>query len=74
MQMSHLTTTDQTGSVHGEHLLVLLAVEASWDAEGELPPLSPPEELLSFWLVLDGPAVTSKSQFSFEIRYSSCKK
>lgn len=49
--------------------LGLLAVEALVeDGEGELPPLSPPEELLSFWLVLEGPAVTKKSQFSFEIR------
>lgn len=37
---------------------------------GELPPLSPPEELFSS-LIVDGPAVTLKSQFSFDMRKSS---
>ncbi|TNN31546.1 hypothetical protein EYF80_058301 [Liparis tanakae] len=40
---------------------------------GELPPLSPPEEPLS-WAVADGPAVTWKSQFSLEMRNSSWRE
>ena len=44
-----------------------------WEVEGGEPLLlSPPEELLSS-LALEVPAVTSKSQFSLEIRYSSWK-
>lgn len=53
------------------NLLVFLGGAPLWDEDdGELPPLSPPDEPLSS-LDADGPAVTLKSQFSFEMRNSS---
>lgn len=54
----------------GFYSLVFLGVALPCDeGEGELPPLSPPDEPLS---LSDGPAVTLKSQFSFDMRNSSC--
>lgn len=53
------------------HLLFLLGAAPPRDeAGGEFPPLSP-DELLS---LSDGPVVTLKSQFSLDIRKSSCQK
>lgn len=53
------------------HLLVFLGGGFLWDVDdGEFPPLSPPDEPLSS-LDVDGPAVTLKSQFSFDMRNSS---
>lgn len=49
-------------------LLALCELAAPLELDGELPPLSPPDEPLSSLLPVDGPAVTSKSQFSFETR------
>lgn len=51
--------------------LVFLGGGPLWDEDGgEFPPLSPPDEPLSS-LDVDGPAVTLKSQFSFDMRNSS---
>lgn len=50
------------------HLLALLELVALLEVDGELPPLSPPDELLSSLLLVDCPAVTSKSLVSFETR------
>lgn len=59
------------GSQVGLYSLVFLAGALPGDgAGGEFPPLSPPDEPLSSPDV-DGPAVTLKSQFSFEMRNSS---
>lgn len=52
--------------------LVFLGVTFLWpEGAGELPPLSPPDDSRS---LSDGPAVTLKSQFSLDMRYSSCAK
>lgn len=59
------------GSQVGLYSLVFLAGALPGDGPGgEFPPLSPPDEPLSSPEV-DGPAVTLKSQFSFEMRNSS---
>lgn len=53
------------------HLLFLLGAAPPRDeAGGEFPPLSP-DEVLS---LSDGPVVTLKSQFSLDIRKSSCQR
>lgn len=52
------------------HLLFLLGAAPPRDeAGGEFPPLSP-DEVLS---LSDGPVVTLKSQFSLDMRKSSCQ-
>lgn len=48
-------------------LLALFELAAPLEVDGELLPLSPDEPLSSLLLV-DGPAVTSKSLLSFEMR------
>lgn len=53
------------------HLLFLLGAAPPRDeAGGEFPPLSPDE----FLSLSDGPAVTLKSEFSLDIRKSSCQE
>lgn len=52
-------------------LLALVAPAFPLVVDGELPPLSPSDEPLSSMPLVDGPAVTSKSDFSFETRKSS---
>lgn len=52
------------------HLLFLLAAAPPRDeAGGEVPPLSPDE----FLSLSDAPVVTLKSEFSLDIRKSSCR-
>lgn len=55
----------------GYSLVFLAAVLGRGGGAGELPPLSPPDELRSLADEVDGPAVTWKSLFSLEIRNSS---
>lgn len=53
------------------HLLFLLGAAPPRDeAGGEFPPLSPDE----FLSLSDDPAVTLKSQFSLDMRKSSCQE
>lgn len=53
------------------HLLFFLGAAPPRDeAAGEFPPLSPDE----FLSLSDDPAVTLKSQFSLDIRKSSCQE